>query len=313
MSGPRRPRGQAAASLHTEGADHHPTDSSGSASSSKVCPIIVHDKIFVSSQKSKDRELHAAISGDDEEWSTGVDVSDEITSYLTQSIEPVVSFRVDSSKWPNSTCLETWLDLLSVKSVQELDLLNLGHCVSTVFPIDCLQSKNLQVLRIGFFAVILDLLCFNYSSLHTLEFFSCTLEGNKLSWVVTDCPALKVLKVYYCSVDLHIKSNTLQVLDCFGNIGNRIVIASSPKLLSIACGINAKQKSAIVRQKILASIYLSDVPSLKFMNNLSLPYNKILVNTKDLAKVLILLWLSPCWLFPCGLYMKLCLLIFACV
>lgn len=133
----------------------------------------------------------------------------------------------------------------------------------------------------------LDLFCFNYNSLHTLEFFSCKLESTKLSWVVTDCPKLKELKIYYCCVDLHIKSDSLQVLDSFGNIGNRIVIVSAPNLHSLVCGIMPNQKSALVRQKIsAASISLSDVPNLKFMKDLSLPYNKIIVNTVDITKVL---------------------------
>jgi hypothetical protein len=134
-----------AASLHTEGTDPHPTDSSGSASSSKVCPPRVHDKIFVSCQMLKDCDV-AGISGD-EDWSTDVDVSDKITSLLTKSAEPVVSFRIDSSKWTDSSYLDKWLDLLSQKSVQELHLLNLGHKVSTVFPIESLQSKKPSVFE----------------------------------------------------------------------------------------------------------------------------------------------------------------------
>jgi hypothetical protein len=46
----------------TEGADYCPTDSSASASSSKFFPIIVHNKLFVSSQKSKECELLDATS-----------------------------------------------------------------------------------------------------------------------------------------------------------------------------------------------------------------------------------------------------------
>jgi hypothetical protein len=85
----------------------------------------------------------------------------------------------------------------------------------------------------------------------------------------------------------------------YKNIVNQIVIISSLKLLSIACGISANQKSGIVRQKILVSIYLGGVLA---WNSWAIPYNKIFVNTKDLTKVLILLRLSHCWLFPCCLF-----------
>jgi hypothetical protein len=100
-----------------------------------------------------------------------VDASDEITTCFTQSVGSVASSRVDSSKWSNSTYLKKRFDLLSQKSVQELDVINLGHKVPVVFPIDILESKCLQHLRIGFFTMILDLLCFNYNSLQTRVLF----------------------------------------------------------------------------------------------------------------------------------------------
>lgn len=99
---------------------------------------------------------------------------------------------------------------------------------------------------------------------------------------------LKELKVHHCIADLRIDSKTLQNLDCFGIIGNRLVIESAPNLQSLSFGIVANQKCAVARQKILAAVYLNNVPNLKFMKQLNLPCNKIIVNTKEITKVLIL-------------------------
>lgn len=136
--------------------------------------------------------------------------------------------------------------------MQVLELLNLGHMVTTVFPIQSLRSKDLRIFRIGFLTLHLYLFCFNYNSLQILDFFCCSLDSIKLSWVVTDCLSLRELRVQYCCVDLHINSNSLKFLYSIGNTGNRIVIASAPNLLSLIAGMVPKQQSSLDRQRIQA-------------------------------------------------------------
>jgi hypothetical protein len=74
-----------------------------------------------------------------------VDGSDEITTCFTQSVGSVASSRVDSSKWSNSTYLKKWFDLLSQKSVQELDVLNLGHKVPLYSPLTSLRANVFSI------------------------------------------------------------------------------------------------------------------------------------------------------------------------
>jgi hypothetical protein len=250
-------------------------------------------------------DSHLGAISEDEAWSTDIDVSEKITTFLTKSSGTVQSFRIDSSKWTNARCLDEWLDLLSEKSVQELEVLNLGHRVSTVFPIQSLQSKDLRVFRIGFLALDLDLFCFNYNSLQILDFFCCSLESIKLSWVVTHCISLRELRIQYCCVDLHINSNSLKFLYSVGNTGNRIIIASAPNLVSLVAGMVPKQLSSLARQRIRASISLSRVPTLNLIKHLNLLHHKITINNKDITKVLYdtsLLWLSPLLVTLLALY-----------
>lgn len=245
-----------------------------SSVSERVRPLVLHDKDSVFSKE-----------GLCEDGSTRVDVSQIITSILNSHKGPVRSFRIDSSRWMDSKCLSDWIDVLSEKSVEELMLLNLGHKVTSIFPIQNLQSKDLRVLRLGFLTINLDLHCFNYNALQMLDLFCCAVESTKLSWVVTDCLSLKELRVQYCFVDLNISSKSLEVLRSVGNTGNRILIQSAPKLLCFVSEIIPKQKCAVEKQTIRASISINNVPSLKLIKHLTLPYHKITVNRMDITKV----------------------------
>ena len=223
----------------------------------------------------------------------GLDVLDvsEITSILKIHPGPVRSFRIDSSRWTNQNRLLDWLQLLSEKSVQELNIINLGHAVGTTFPIQELQSQNLQILRVGFFKIQdLDLHCFDYSVLQVLHLYACAFEGLKLSWVVSDCTSLQELCVAFCTENLRINSQSLLKIRNWGNIADRFIIEASPQLVELETGISPREKPIRVKPvrgaaAAVVSISLNDVPALKKINLLLLCDQTITVNNVLIAKV----------------------------
>ncbi|WVZ54701.1 hypothetical protein U9M48_005461, partial [Paspalum notatum var. saurae] len=219
-----------------------------------------------------------------------VDVSENITSILKNNPGPVRSFCVDSSKWTNQKRLLHWLELLSAKSVQELTIINLGHPVGITFPIQELQSQNLQSLCVGFLKIQdLDLHCFEYSALRVLHLYACGFEGLKLSWIVSDCTSLQELCVAFCTENLRINSQSLLKIRNWGNVADRFVIEGAPRLIELETDIKPREKPARVKPvrgaaAALVSISLNDVPALKKINSLLLCDQTITVNNVLIAK-----------------------------
>lgn len=220
-----------------------------------------------------------------------VDMSENITSILKKHPGPVRSFRLDSSKWSDDQVLSNWLELLSIKSAQEITIVNLGHKIDFRFPIGDVQSQQLQILRLGFIGLPdLDLNAFKYSSLHILDLFSCSFQGLKLAWIIEDCACLRELRVSFCNENLKINSKSLEVVRIWGSIANWLVIESAPKLTVIVTGIiprESGERSQIrsLRCSPLATVSISYAPSLKKISYLMLPYHNVTVNGIPIAKV----------------------------
>ncbi|KAJ1274193.1 hypothetical protein BS78_05G044400 [Paspalum vaginatum] len=178
--------------------------------------------------------------------------------------------------------------MLSNKSIQEITVLNLGHKTSTGFPVEELQDGRLSALSIGFMTLPdLDLSCFNYSALQVLCLFSCTFEGLKLGWIITDCVSLRELRVGFPTENLKINSKSLEMVVVWGTKASWLVIEYAPKLDVLMTSIFPREGDARVKPKRshpTVSISINNADSLREVNYLLLQYHIITVNSVPISK-----------------------------
>ncbi|KAJ1261048.1 hypothetical protein BS78_10G278500 [Paspalum vaginatum] len=166
-----------------------------------------------------------------------VDLTDEVTDVLNNDPGPMKCFRMDSSYWNNST-LDYWVSVLSTKRIQKLTLVNLPHPCNLEFPIYDLQSSNLDSLSLAFMTIPdMDVNCFEYSNLTSLQLSACSFNGRMLSWIVSDCPRLQKHTIGLCIENLRLISKTLEKIILWQCKASWIIVSECPKLRHLIVGV----------------------------------------------------------------------------
>ncbi|CAN6330503.1 unnamed protein product [Urochloa humidicola] len=203
-----------------------------------------------------------------------VDLTLEITDILNNHPGPVDSFRIDSSCWhdANSVLLE-WIKILSEKGISRLMMLNLAHSPDLLFPIEDLQSPRLIHLSLGFMKIPdLELNCFDYSCLVTLQLFGCSTNGRRLSWVISHCPCLEELVVGLSSENLRVISQSLVRAQLWECQASWFTVSSCPNLKLLTLGVEPARGCTSV------SIAVDGTPRLEKLNGLQLHRHDITIN-----------------------------------
>lgn len=250
-------------------------------------PLVFHDKKLVRPLVI----LKAASPG------VVLNLTEQITNILEKHPCSIPYFRMDSSSWTGGQSkLSEWLTILSKKKASEIIIVNREEARSLEFPLDDMQSPCLTSLRLGFFSLQdLDIYCFNYSNLGTLDLIGCSFESIRLYYVIKDCKNLTHLGIGLSVKDVRISSESLEEIQIWKCNMTHLSIEFAPRLQKLVNGIHPIWK----RYHVL--VMIQETPALQEFENLLLPIHRVevrghlisyLVRIMDRYQTVIL------WIFP---------------
>ncbi|TVU27160.1 hypothetical protein EJB05_29744, partial [Eragrostis curvula] len=130
------------------------------------------------------------------------------------------------------------MEMLSVKGVQRIVIINSELPTDIGFRVDGLQSPLLISVSLAFVHVSgLTLGSFDYTSLTELNLVGCKYDADGLSAVISDCACLKQLLIG-CSVEesIRVTSQSLVKIQIVMSTASSLIIDYAPKLQTLATG-----------------------------------------------------------------------------
>jgi hypothetical protein len=185
------------------------------------------------------------------------DQVENVTKILTNHPGPVDCLRVDASIFPPPELLGQWMDMLSLKGVRELVMLDVYSPSSSVaapleFPLTRLRSPALSTLSLGFVTVRFGT-CFGFSELKKIFLVCCQCSARDLSESVEKLEKLTSLLI--CGTDLgdggagagaregnlEIVSESLTRLELIECKACALTIRHAPSVELLSAGVSSSQ------------------------------------------------------------------------